>query len=84
MKLHFVPTYCPHLNQIERLWDLMHRNVTHIKCDASCVEFANALVYAGVEGWLSAGSEELWPRADFRGTRSESPEPGMPRFAVVP
>jgi transposase len=22
---HFVPTYCPHLNPIERLWGLMHR-----------------------------------------------------------
>ena len=29
IKLHFIPTYCPHLNPIERLWGLMHRNVTH-------------------------------------------------------
>jgi transposase len=27
--LHFVPTYCPHLNPIERLWKVMHENVTH-------------------------------------------------------
>src|SRR5258708_1914477 len=27
--LHFVPTYSPHLNPIERLWGLMHRNLTH-------------------------------------------------------
>ena len=26
IKLHFIPTYCPHLNPIERLWRLMHRN----------------------------------------------------------
>ena len=29
IKLHFIPSYCPHLNPIERLWGLMHRNVTH-------------------------------------------------------
>ena len=28
IKLHFIPSYCPHLNPIERLWGLMHRNVT--------------------------------------------------------
>ena len=32
IKLHFTPSYCPHLNPIERLWGLMHRNVTHNKC----------------------------------------------------
>jgi transposase len=30
--LHFVPTYSPHLNPIERLWGVMHRNVTHNAC----------------------------------------------------
>jgi transposase len=30
--LHFIPTYSPHLNPIERLWGVMHRNVTHNKC----------------------------------------------------
>ena len=29
LTLHFVPSYSPHLNPIERLWGLMHRNVTH-------------------------------------------------------
>jgi transposase len=29
IKLHFIPAYCPHLNPIERLWGVMHRNVTH-------------------------------------------------------
>ena len=32
IKLHFIPSYCPHLNPIERLWGLMHRNVTHATC----------------------------------------------------
>ena len=42
IKLHFIPTYCPHLNPIERLWGLMHRNVTHNKCYATCGQFADA------------------------------------------
>ena len=27
--LHFLPPHCPHLDPIERLWGLMHENVTH-------------------------------------------------------
>ncbi len=42
IKLHFIPAYCPHLNPIERLWGLMHRNVTHNKAYATCAQFANA------------------------------------------
>jgi transposase len=42
IKLHFIPSYCPHLNPIERLWGLMHRNVTHNKCYATCAQFAEA------------------------------------------
>ena len=43
IKLHFIPTYCPHLNPIERLWGLMHRNVTQYnKCYATCAQFADA------------------------------------------
>jgi transposase len=42
IKLHFIPSYCPHLNPIERLWGLMHRNITHNKCYATCAQFANA------------------------------------------
>ena len=42
IKLHFIPPYCPHLNPIERLWGLMHRNVTHNKCYATCAQFAAA------------------------------------------
>jgi transposase len=33
--LHFIPTYSPHLNPIERLWGVMHQNVTHNKCYAT-------------------------------------------------
>ena len=36
IELHFIPSYCPHLNPIERLWGLMHKNVTHNRCYATC------------------------------------------------
>ena len=36
----FPPTYCPHLNPIERLWGVMHKNITHNKCYGTCGEFA--------------------------------------------
>jgi len=42
IKLHFLPPYCPHLNPIERLWGVMHRNVTHNKCYETCADFADA------------------------------------------
>jgi hypothetical protein len=32
IRLHFIPSYCPHLGPIERLWGLMHRHWTHNKC----------------------------------------------------
>jgi transposase len=34
IELHFIPPYCPHLNPIERLWAVMHKNVTRNKCYA--------------------------------------------------
>ena len=42
IKLHFVPTYCPHLNSIERLWGVMHKHVTHNKCYETSAQFAEA------------------------------------------
>lgn len=42
--LHFVPPYCPHLNPIERLWGLMHKNVTHNKCYAKFNDFCTAML----------------------------------------
>ncbi len=42
IKLHFLPPYCPHLNPIERLWGVMHKNLTHNKCYETCAEFAAA------------------------------------------
>ena len=42
IKLHFIPAYCPHLNPVERLWGVMHRNITHNKCYGTCAQFADA------------------------------------------
>ena len=44
IKLHFIPTYCPHLNPIERLWGLMHRNITHNRCHANYRDFCTAVL----------------------------------------
>ena len=44
IRLHFVPTYCPHLNPIERSWGLMHRHTTHNKCYATFKEFSDAML----------------------------------------
>lgn len=44
IKLHFIPTYCPHLAPIERLWGLMHKNITHNKCHAKYNDFCNAIL----------------------------------------
>ena len=40
IRLHFIPSYCPHLDPIERLWGLMHRHSTHNKCHASFRDFS--------------------------------------------
>ena len=44
IKLHFIPTYCPHLNPIERLWALMHKHVTHNRCHETFAEFSAAML----------------------------------------
>jgi transposase len=44
MKLHFIPTYCPHLDPIERLWGLMHKHVTHNRCHETFADFKAAVL----------------------------------------
>ncbi len=44
IKLHFIPTYCPHLDPIERLWGLMHRHITHNKCHEIFKDFRDAIL----------------------------------------
>ncbi len=55
IKLHFIPAYCPHLNPIERLWGLMHRNVTHNRCYATFDEFCDAML-----GFLNEDVPKNW------------------------
>ena len=57
IKLHFIPTYCPHLNPIERLWGVMHKHVTHNKSYATCAQFADATL-----GFLRERVPRNWPR----------------------
>ena len=42
--LHFLPSYCPHLDPIERLWALMHENVTHNRDYPTFGEFRTAII----------------------------------------
>ncbi len=42
--LHFIPPYCPHLDPIERLWGLMHRNITHNRDYKTFRQFRRAII----------------------------------------
>ncbi len=42
--LRFIPSYSPHLNSIERLWDVMHKNLTHNKSYAEFRDFKAAIM----------------------------------------
>jgi transposase len=55
IRLHFVPTYCPHLNPIERLWGQMHKHVTHNRCHAHFADFK-----AAVLTFLSVDATKTW------------------------
>lgn len=55
IRLHFIPTYCPHLDPIERLWGLMHKNVTHNKCYAKFKDFRSAIL-----GFLCVDVPKNW------------------------
>ena len=54
--LHFIPAYCPHLNPIERLWGVMHANVTHNRSYATFRDFA-----ATVLAFLTQQVPKNWP-----------------------
>jgi transposase len=42
--LHFFPSYCPHLDPIERCWGLMHEHVTHNHDYETFWEFRTAIL----------------------------------------
>ena len=45
IRVHYIPSYCPHLDPIERLWGLMHRHVTHNRCYATYNDFCRAVLH---------------------------------------
>ena len=45
IKVHYIPSYCPHLDPIERLWGLMHRRVTHNRCYATYNDFCRSILH---------------------------------------
>ena len=45
IKVHYIPSYCPHLDPIERLWGLMHKHVTHNRCYATYNDFCNCVLH---------------------------------------
>jgi transposase len=44
IKVHYIPSYCPHLNPIERLWRLMHQHVTHNRCYPTYNDFCRSVL----------------------------------------
>lgn len=44
IKVHYIPSYCPHLDPIERLWGLMHKKVTHNRRYATYNDFCNSVL----------------------------------------
>mgnify|MGYP003389255281 CR=1 FL=1 len=44
IKLHYLPPYSPNLNPIERLWKVMHEQVTYNKYYAKFADFKNAVL----------------------------------------
>src|ERR1700720_4619516 len=45
IKVHYIPSYCPHLDPIERLWGLMHRHVTHNRSHPSYNDFCRSVLH---------------------------------------
>ena len=50
VKLHFIPTSCPHLDPTQRLWGLMHKHVTHNRCHATFADFKAAILNLSARG----------------------------------
>jgi transposase len=63
IKLHFIPSYCPHLNPIERLWGLMHRTVGGYR----------------MRGRLTTRRPLLWPSTSVRCDAAIFPESEVDR-----
>ena len=44
IKIHYLPPYSPNLNPIERLWKIMHEQITYNRYYEKFCEFKSALV----------------------------------------
>jgi transposase len=73
--LRFLPPYCPHLDPIERLWGLMHENVTHNREYKTFKEFRREILkflrHTVPRGWEQfcdriTDNFRVIHRADFR------------------
>ena len=73
--LHFLPTDCPHLDPIERLWGVMHENVTHNRDYQTFAEFRREIIkflrHTVPRGWQRfcdriTDNFRVIHRADFR------------------
>ena len=73
--LRFLPPYCPHLDPIERLWGLMHENITHNRDYKSLAEFKKEVIrflrHTVPRGWNRfcdriTDNFRVIHRADFR------------------
>lgn len=65
IKLHFLPSYAPHLNPIERLWGVMHKWVTHNQHYATFNQFTEAIL-----GFLRITLPDKWH--EFRDTVTDN------------
>ncbi len=71
--LHFLPAYCPHLNPIERLWHILHKNVTRNQyyktysafCDA-VMTFCRKTVQSDWDKIKSYVSDNLSPKSNAK------------------
>ena len=44
IRLHFIPSYCPHLDPIERCWGVMHEHVTNNRSYETFAQFKSAIL----------------------------------------
>jgi transposase len=44
IRLHFIPSYCPHLDPIERCWGVMHEHVTNNRSYETFAQFRSAIL----------------------------------------
>jgi hypothetical protein len=57
IKLHFIPTYCPHLDPIERLWGLMPHQSPHFSIVGTGAESAGFVGVSAQSGLEHRGGQ---------------------------